>query len=311
MAEEQGKLDAAQLGALSIAAASVLWAFGYLVRKTALHSIAGVSLTLYISITVSLFFVLVFRPKVEEVRVAFLRHAKLYFGLAFFGVVVGTTAMFLGICRLPLGVALLLEKLQPLFTLAAAHLFLGEKLERRAAPYIATALVSSYFVTSKYPLNVSLGGTDPWGVAYVVLAAFSWGISSVIGRRLMLDGPDPRVVTLLRFTIGSLMLLPIVLVMGAYEPSDFSTKTLAAMIFVAVASTGSGYLLFYFGLKQVSASVSGFLELLTPVVGLLLGTILLDESLTATQLLAAPVLLTAVYRLAQLPRAPDPEPAKR
>lgn len=290
-------------GAPLVIAASLLWAAGYLFRKTALYGISPLLLTTITAWIVALTFITIFRFSFRTLLREFLSHYWLYLSLALTGVVFGTTAMFIALDRLDLGVTLVLEKLQPIFTLLLAALFIGERIAPRAIPWMFGAILCSYFVSAREPLSFGTVHSSSTGVIAVVIAAFSWGLSSVIGKRLTKVQPDPRLITLLRFLVGALVLTPCLFFqarLGLHlEPTPY---VLSVTVLCALFSSGLGFLLFYRGLKGVTATQSGFLELVTPVFGVLLGITFLGEQLTLLQLIAAAALLTCIFQLCRTRR---------
>lgn len=287
-------------GALLIVIASVLWAVGYLFRKTILYGISPLLLTFVTASVVTAVFALTFRLSPAEVVRAFKSNSLAYLSLALTGVVIGSTCMFIALDHLNLGVTVLLEKLQPVFTLLLASLFLRERTEKGKIPFMLLALLASYFVSMERPFDVTFSATSLRGVLAVFVAALSWGAASVIGKHLTKVQPKTEIITFLRFSLGALLLLPVFLLrdrLGLRLEPDPYVLSVAALC--AVFSTGLGYLLFYRGLRTVTATVSGFLELVTPVVGLILGIVFLDEQITLVQLGAAATLLGAVYFLSR------------
>ncbi len=285
-------------GALFIVSAAALWAAGYFFRKTILYGLSPLLLTFLTSAIVAIFLGLVFRFRPAHIFRCFSADPWRYFGLAFTGVVMGSTCMFIALDHLDLGLTVILEKLQPIFTLLLASLFLGERPSPSRRPWIFLALLASYFVSMRHPFDWTLQSTDPRGVIAVMLAAFFWAVASIIGKDLTTRQPDSRMITFLRFALGALLMLPIFFSREALHlRMQLDGYVFSVVVLCAVLSTGLGYLLFYSGLRTVTATVSGFLELVTPVVAVLLGVVFLGERYTIVQALAAITLLVAIYRI--------------
>lgn len=287
-------------GVLPILAASVLWAFVYFFRKTALYGISPPIFTLANSLIGALSLFVFCRLSARDIWQTFRAAPLRFLLLGLTGVSLGTTLMIVGLDHLDLGVALVLEKLQPLFTCLFAAIFLRERIGKRQIPWVFLALGASYFVSAKEPWGFQLAHSDRVGISALVGAAFCWGISSVVGRSVVSVTPDFRKVTFLRFVIGALFLSPLLFFserLGLrFHPDSY---VLSVIVLSSIFGSTLGYVLFYKGLRHVSASVSGFLELLTPVVGIFLGMALLQERLSGTQLVAIPLMLVAVYQLSK------------
>lgn len=280
-------------GIAPILVASLLWAIGYFLRKLIFTSISAICLAFLTASIVACVLPVLFRLNPFALRQTLRRYPAEIFGLGFFGVAIGTTSMFLALSMLPLGLTLILEKLQAIFIVILAYFFLNEKLPLIKIPYIITALVGSLLVTSPR-LDFHADSINPLGIVAVIVAALSWALASILGRRVM-QHESAMHVTTLRFFTGGVFLLPVIILSNEKFPAQSEMNVWLVVLGSAIFCTALGYLLFYHGLKVIPASVSGFLELVTPVFGAGLGYLFLDEKFSFLQLIGAIVLLGSVY----------------
>lgn len=278
--------------------ASVLWALGYFTRKLVLSDVTPVSLTFFTFVIVVLFLAAAFRPHPRAIIKALRAHFLKFAALGFIGSTMGTVLMFTALDHLDLGVTTLLEKLQPLFIVALAGIFLKERLPSTMLPFCVAALISSYFIAAPDPVRLDLIQSQLIGIACVIGAALCWAVASIIGRSLMITDLKSIEVTFLRFTLGAVFLSPFFLLENAgHMDFTYSPMIWAGIVFAAVVSTGTGYALYYGGLKHIPVSTAGFLEMLTPLVSVFLGIGFLGESLSLTQILFMPVLIYSIYKI--------------
>jgi drug/metabolite transporter (DMT)-like permease len=286
-------------GVLPILMASVLWALAYFARKIILHDITPLTLTFLTALITAIFLTLVLRPNPKNLWITFKAQKLKFIALALSGVVLGTTCMYIALDNLDLGLATVLEKLQPIFTLFLAAYFLREKLPRKILPYCVLAIISSVFIfNGTHTLETEITAQSFIGITAVLATAFFWATSGVLGRSLVLGGAPSRDVALLRFLLGSIFLLPLFLLQAPLDQSlVFLPLTWSVVIASAVFSTGCGYLLYYKGLGFVDASTSSFLELLTPVISVILGIAFLHETLSGIQVFFIGLLLFSIYKI--------------
>jgi drug/metabolite transporter (DMT)-like permease len=286
-------------GVLPIVSASALWAFGYFVRKLLLVDISAVWLSFVTSLLACVMISVQYHPHVRTVWATFGKRPVLYVALACSGTVCGTTLMYFGLERIDLGVASILEKLQPVFTLIFGAALLRERVSKVKILFVAVALAAACVLTTKHIRLPEHADFSVLGALAVVGAAASWGLAAVIGKMALNAEDAPEVLAILRFGVASLLLLPVVLGWPSSHARVVSGRDVALIVGAAYFSTVQGYMLYYKGLRYVSAGVSGFLELVTPIVALALGVTLLSEHMTRAQAVAAPVLLVAVLLLAR------------
>ncbi|MGK5087297.1 DMT family transporter [Bdellovibrionota bacterium FG-2] len=201
-------------------------------------------------------------------------------------------------------IAILLQKLQPLFVLLLAVVFLRERPGWRVVGWGILALISA--VVLSFP-HFDLGFLDQRidihskGVLYAVGAAFLWALATIIGKAfLMKNAPD--FVTFWRFSFG-LVAVGVLLFLGgaglAQEPWGklMNESTRNSLLYMALVPGLLSMLFYYAGLSRASASVASLVELTFPLFAVVLNYFFLGLSLTGTQLGAGAVLVFAVSRI--------------
>lgn len=213
------------------------------------------------------------------------------------GFTIGLTLFFWANHLLPISVLTLLETLQPIVVLALARIVLGEKMERGKTPYVVLSVCAACSIGFSGVQGIEFDTTYLLGLFCLLGGMLGNAASLIGGRRLSLKGIPATQITLTTFALGTVVLAPIALVSSS--PSELTAVSLGDRIYLilSAAGMGLGYLLHYKSLKTLSASVSGFFDLLIPVTGVTLGVLCLDESLTTAQWAAIPLLLWSVFRI--------------
>jgi drug/metabolite transporter (DMT)-like permease len=285
-------------GVLPVLGAAIVWAFAYLIRKAILVNMTPISLAAINAIIASIVFLIIFRPSLKHLSDTFRAHLWLFVSLAFTGCACGMALMFYALSYLDLGTTTLLEKLQPIFTLLLAALFLKEKVPRKLFPFCVLAILSSYFIVAPKPLAFAFTPEKLIGIACALGAGFFWAVSTITGRALMKSGLKPWEVAFFRFLIGFFMLLPVFLWEGGPQAAlAYSPGLWAAIILTSIISTVGGFLLYYQGLKHVTAPTATFLEMATPLICVLLGIAFFHETFNWIQGISMLLLLYSVYKI--------------
>lgn len=206
--------------------------------------------------------------------------------------------MFFALRELELGMTTLLEKLQPILVLVFARFFLKERFPIEKSHWVFLAIGSSYVLVSPTPFHFSTAKVNVLGLGGILGAATSWALGTIIGKSVADKAIPSEHITLLRFLFGAIFLLPFFLFREALGLHVlWSIQLVAILVVAAVFSTALGYYLFYRGLADVTAGLSALLELVTPIMGIVLGVLFLNERMTLLQMLAALLLLISVYVL--------------
>src|SRR3989338_6913712 len=113
-----------------------------------------------------------------------------------------------------ISVVFLLQKLQPIFAITTARIFLKEKLDQRYIKWAVLALVAAYFVTFKNGyVNFATGEGTIIAALYALGAAFAWGSSTTFSK-MLLGKVDFKVSTFYRFLFTLIIALPVLLLFG-------------------------------------------------------------------------------------------------
>jgi len=194
-------------------------------------------------------------------------------------------------------VVFLLQKLQPLFAVVTARIVLKEKINKRYALWATIALIAAYFITfPKGVVNFSTGDKTVLAALFALGSAIAWGSTTAFSRYTLLKHDD-KFITGLRFGITTLLALVAVFILN--QQSKLFTVTwsqFGQFTFIALSTGMVALLIYYKGLKTTSVRVSTILELTFPLIAVFIDVILYKTVISPIQVIAAVVLLFAMYQ---------------
>ncbi|MDT8393543.1 MAG: DMT family transporter [Bacteroidales bacterium] len=221
--------------------------------------------------------------------------------IALFGGAMGTMSMVHALFLVnfeKLTIVILLQKLQPVFAIALAVIFLGERMKRFYFIWASLAIVAGYFLTfgTQAP-NFNSGDNTLEAALFSLLAAFSFGSSTVLSKKI-LGKYSFHTATFYRYGFTSLIMLVFILFSGIYVQHILITGENWLIFFIIAITTGSGAIfLYYFGLRKVRAVIATICELLFPVTAIILDYLINDQRLSWVQWFSAFILLFAIINL--------------
>lgn len=227
----------------------------------------------------------------------------IYFMLvALFGGALGTLAIVKSLFLLNfnnLSVIVLLQKLQPVFAILLARMILKERIKKGFALWAVIALIAGYFMTFGWNLpDFSTNGiVTVYAALLSLLAAFSFGSSTVFSKKIL---GNYSFVSSTFFRYGFTTVIMLVIVLACGHIGDFTQVTPRNWLFVVLIglTTGSGAIfLYYYGLRNVKASLSTFLELLYPITAVVLDYFVNHTKYSIVQWIAASVMLFSIVML--------------
>jgi len=201
--------------------------------------------------------------------------------------------LFISAYRLPGGVAATIGAIQPLLVLFLARGFLGSKINT----YSITAAILGLFGVALLLLKAQ-STLDPIGLFAGVGGAASMALGTVLSKKWQnedkLNVVNPLTFTAWQLVAGGVLLLPLAVIL---EPSlpNLSKENIFGLIYLGLIGAGLTYLLWFRGLAQLTPSAIAPLGFLSPVTAVLLGWIVLEQSLSALQLVGSAIILFSIW----------------
>lgn len=196
--------------------------------------------------------------------------------------------MFLAPARMGAGVASVLANLQPLFTIALAAAFLGERLTLRGVLALATGVAGVVVLVGP---RLSTPGAELVGAASAVAASVGAATGSVMVRRLR-DRVPVLSLAGWQLLLGSLPLLGAGLLGGG--SIRWTAAFVAALLYLALVGTAFSTALWFWLLRYDEAGRLSLYLFLIPLLGLLLGVLVFREPLRPSELAGGALVAGAV-----------------
>lgn len=156
-------------------------------------------------------------------------------------------------------------------------------------------------------LSPGSGGVSlPW-LSLAVVAALFWSTGSYYGRRLTVPS-DPFVAAVIEMlTAGAVMTIGAVLLdgVGALDLSAASAHSLLALLYLVVAGA-IAFLAYIWALGRLPISTVVSHQYVNPAVAVLLGAVLLGESLSLASFIGAALVIAAVFATVRSEASPTP-----
>lgn len=180
----------------------------------------------------------------------------------------------------------------PAFAGALGRLTRGERLTGRWAAATALACAGvALLVGGGEGADVSVPG-----VGLALVAGASYATYTVAAKALLTSGQAPEAVMARAFTLGAVLLLPVLVVTGG--GGLLNPGGLALVAFLGAIPTALAYVLFARGLRRLSSGETATLTLAEPLTATALGIVVLGEDPTASTAAGAALVLGGLLVLA-------------
>jgi drug/metabolite transporter (DMT)-like permease len=205
-----------------------------------------------------------------------------FFGMGLLNNLIPFALIFWGQTQIASGLASILNATTPLFGVVVAHLFGGEKASATKLAGVAAGIAGVAILMGPDALG-GVGGALLPQLACLG-AALSYGFAALYGRRFR--SLPPLVTATGQVTATTVMTIPLVL---AFTPPwtlpEPSSQTVLALLGLAFLSTALAYAIFFRIMRRAGGTNVTLVTFLIPVSAILLGTLLLGESLLPRHIL--------------------------
>lgn len=177
----------------------------------------------------------------------------------------------------------------PIFTVIAILIaFRAEQPKREVVVGLSIGLVGVFVVLGIWN---GFGDNDPLAIGALILAVICYGIGSPFLRKYVEPLKiKPEAAVFGQVLTSAITLLPFYLA-GALTIGPIQFNSVAAMLALGILGTGIAYVVYYKLLAEVGSAIGSAVTYMSPIVGVILGVLLLGEEITWNEPVGAAVVL--------------------
>jgi len=279
------------IGGIFLSLATGIWGGLYVISKVVLEVIPPFTL-----LCIRFAMALLLLGSIVVIRGQYVERKDLraMMGVGFIGITISIGAQFVGTMLSSAHMGAVITSASPAFIVLFAVLILREKL---SAYQIAGVVLATFGVLTIVGLPEDTGTSSSWiGNLILLLAALSWGLYTVLCKRLTAIYSSVTV-TAYASMFGLLFTSPLMLWELAVTPVawvKFPWQIWAGVLYIGFISTAGAFYLWNKGFELMSAGSAAVFFFVQPVVGALLGWLLLGEHLSLSFLLGACIIFIGV-----------------
>src|SRR6476646_8799182 len=192
---------------------------------------------------------------------------------------------------IPSGLASILNATTPLFTVVVMAVAGEEKLHARRIAGVVVGLIGVIILHGD---GFGLERGQGLGISLCLAAAFSYGLSALLARRLLSNSPPLGTATFQMLASAGMMTIVAGVVERPWLLPMPGATTWLAVIGLAALSTALAYIVFFQILRRSGATNVMLVTLLIPVTAILLGVLVLGETISLREIAGALVIGSAL-----------------
>jgi drug/metabolite transporter (DMT)-like permease len=282
------RIDGRDWGLLGIL--SVLWGGSFFFNGVALKELPPLTLV-FLRVALA---ALILLPVLRAYRIGFPRGFsgwQPFFGIALLNNVLPFSLIVMGQTYIPSGLASILNATTPVFTVLVMAASGDEKLLMRRVAGVLAGLIGVIILHGQ---DLDFANSQGIGILLCLAAAVCYGLSALYARRRLSNSPPLATATFQLLASSLMMAIVAATVERPWQLPMPGATTWLAMAGLAGLSTALAYIVFFQILRRSGSSNVMLVTLLIPVTALLLGYLVLGESISGREITGAIVISSAL-----------------
>jgi len=195
----------------------------------------------------------------------------------------------------PSGITGVLIAMMPVWVAVLGRIFFGERLPAVAVVGIATGVLGVVLLVGQ---GIAVDGTlHPAGVAALILSPIAWAVGSLFSAHRARLPRDPFLTTGMQMLCGSVVLWIVSILTGelrTFDPAAVSAESLVAFVYLFAVGSLVAFTAYAWVLHHAPLPLIATYAFVNPVVAVILGSIVLNETITPLQVVAGSVIVVGV-----------------
>lgn len=214
-------------------------------------------------------------PKIRQDFPQIKQHLPMLIFLAFLGICNYNLFLYIGLQSTTVTNAVLLNSLMPVMILITARVLLGSKTNSLQNVGILVSTLGAIVIVSRGSLDTLLHLTVSSGDLWIITAAISWAIYSV----LLVKRPAMHLLSFFAVTamIGTCIQFPLYLLFSPKNLDGLTIGNWSAIIYMSLFASIGAFICWNAGIQRLGATTAGHFVHLLPVFSIFLSTLFLGE----------------------------------
>ena len=216
-------------------------------------------------------------PKIRKDWPLVIKHWPMLLFFAFLGICNYNLFLYIGLTSTTVTNAVLLNSIMPVMILITARLLLGSKTSQLQNVGIIISTIGAIVIVSRGSLDTLLHLTVSKGDLWIITAAVSWAVYSV----LLIRRPGMHLLSFFAVTaiMGTCIQFPLYVLFSHTDISTLTTANWGAILYMAIFASIGAFICWNVGIQQLGAATAGHFVHLLPVFSIFLSIIFLEETI--------------------------------
>jgi len=255
--------------------ASLLWGSSAAIVKLLLKNLNNLQILLYASLfaSISLFLIVLFQKKLSIIKNYTKKDYLRFAYMGFLGVFLYYFFLYLALTYLKAQEAFIINYLWPIMIVIFAVPILKEKFTIKKIIAIIISFIGVIIIATQGNIQ-QLHFAKPLGVLFAIIAALSYGLFSVLGKKQN----DEKTTSMMFYYIFTFLYTLVAVLIFSFIPQTTGLQ-ISGLLWTGVVTSGGAFLLWFLALKYGDTTKIANIAFLTPFFSLIYIYFLLGEKI--------------------------------
>jgi drug/metabolite transporter (DMT)-like permease len=277
------KFENHRIGIIYVLISAFLWGITLPIAKKLISKLDPLFFVTITSLLSAFFLSFFFVKRVNNNKKIIRKYFTLLVSLGFLGVTVANMLFFIGLeDTSPISV-LLLSRCEIIFVILISYFIYKNIIKFREIFCCFIIFIGSgVIIFGDYAINdITLG--SPVGDMFVIIAAFLWAITTLIGKKLT-EYLDPITISVFRLGIGGIILTLCYFTIFKFPDINVWIASMPSLLSISIFGCALPIIIYYKGMRLISATETSILLLSTPLFAAIASNLIYNEIPTVFQI---------------------------
>lgn len=271
----------------------LIWSVNFVIAKIALRHFPPLALALFRPTLATIFVLLLFWPLAPRSTQFQRSDWRKFVELGIYGVILNQSLFVLGLSRTSVAHASVIVSLSPVLVLAIARLRGLEKFTAAKVLGLAMSFLGVAILSSEH--GVSFRSPTLLGDLLTLTASTAFAYYTVAGKEVA-ERYSSLAMNTYSYMVAAILIMPFTVWQAlVLDWHAVSTEGWLSLVYMALFASALAYLIYYWALRQISATRAAMLGYLQPVLATCFGVAFLAEHLSTRLLMGGAIVLVGVY----------------
>lgn len=272
----------------------IIWGTTYLVNKLGVSRIPPIYFSA-IRQFIAGSLILLYCFAINKIKIPEWNYLKFQLQLGFILITIGNGVGVIGLSYIDSGLAAILAAISPIvIAVSGYYIYPNERLTPLGWIGIVLGFAGVYVICFSKVKFSEFNSSLNLGIALTLISVICWGIGSLYSKTKKFSQPS-FLSAGFQMLFGSIPMIAASSYLGYFETVSFDYQSILLLIYVLLLGSIVAYSCYIYALQNLPVIIAGIQSYINPILAIVLGAIILNESLSISMITGSAMVLIGVF----------------